>query len=68
MYFHKKIRQNKLKRKKYNTVYATRNYIEYLLILVSTETGCIPISNIATLLAIVIRAFRYKSITKKKKI
>ena len=40
-YFIKEIKQNLLKSKKYKRVCKTLNYIEHLLILASTVTGCV---------------------------
>ena len=69
--------------KKHKKVCATRNYIEYFIILASTITGCISISPFASLLGIPIRITnsgiglkicaitagikKYESIIKKKK-
>ena len=38
--------------KKYKNVYRTLHYIEHLLILISTVTGCVPISAFASLVGI----------------
>ena len=82
-YFFEEIKQNELMSKKHKKVCATLNYIEHLLILVSTISGCISISAFASLLgipieitssaielkicAITARVKKYKSIIKKKK-
>ena len=82
-YFFEEIKQNELMSKKHKKVCATLNYIEHLLILVSTINGCISISAFASLLgipieitssaielkicAITARVKKYKSIIKKKK-
>ena len=46
------INQNELMSKKYKEVYSILNYIEHLLILISTVTGCISISSFASLVGI----------------
>ena len=38
--------------KKYKNVYRTLHYIEHLLILISTVTGCVPVSAFASLVGI----------------
>ena len=75
--------QNELMSRKHKKVYATLNYIEHFLILVSKIIGCIQISAFATLLGIPIGITsssielkicaitagikKYNSIIKKKK-
>ena len=82
-YFLEEIEQNEFMSKKHKKVCTTLNYIEHLLILASTITGCISISAFASLVgipigitsstiglkicAIAARAKKYKSIIKKKK-
>ena len=69
--------------KKHKKFYRVLNYIEHLLILISTVTGCVSISAFASLVGILIRIAssaivlkicvitagikKYKSIIKKKK-
>ena len=48
-YFIKEINQNELMSKKCKKVCNMSNYIEYLLILISTVTGCVSISTFASL-------------------
>ena len=82
-YLIKEINQNELMIKKYKKVYRVLNYIEHLLMLVSTVTGCVSISAFTSLVGIpvgitsygivlkvcIITAGieKYKSIIKKKK-
>ena len=54
-YFIKEINQNELRSKKHKKVCRVLNYIEHLLLLISTVTGCIPISVFASLVCIPIR-------------
>ena len=51
-YFLEEIEQNKLMSRKYKRVFTTLNYIKYFLILTSTITGCIWVSDFASLLDI----------------
>ena len=51
-YFIKEINQNELMSKKHKKVCRVLNYIEYLLILVSTVTGCVSISALISLVGI----------------
>ena len=51
-YFHEEIKKNELMNKKHKKVCTTLNYFEYLLILASTITGCISISDCASLIGI----------------
>ena len=51
-YFIEEMNQNKLISKKHENVYKILNYIEHLLILVSTVTGCVSISAFASLVGI----------------
>ena len=53
-YFLDEINQNELMNKKYKKVYRVSNYIEYLLILTSTVTGCVSISTFVSLVVILI--------------
>ena len=82
-YLIEKINENELRSKKHEKVYVVLNYIEDLLILISTVSGCVSICNFAPLVGFpigipnsaiglkicVIPAGikRYKSIIKKKK-
>ena len=82
-YFLEEIKQNELMSKKHKEVCKTLNYMEHFLILASTITGCISISDFASLLGILIGIKspaiglkiceltagikKYKSIIKKKK-
>ena len=82
-YFLEEIKQNELMSKKHKKACTTLNYIEHLIILVSTITGCISIYAFASLLGILIGITssaiglkisaidvgikKYKSIIKKKK-
>ena len=77
------IKHNDLMSKKDKKTCKYLNYVEYLMILVSTVTGCVSISTFASLVAIHVRIIRcapgikvsaitagikeYKSILKKKK-
>ena len=54
-YFLEEIKQNDLMSKKHKNVCITVNYIEHFLILASTITGCISISDFASLLGNLIR-------------
>ena len=81
-YLNEKITLNELISKKHKKIYATLNYIEHLLILASTITGCISISDFTSLSGIPIGIMSsaiglkicaitagiktYKSIIKKK--
>ena len=81
--FLEEINHNNLMSEKYKKTYKYLNYIEHLLILVSTITGCVSISAFASLVcvpvgitssAVVIKTCtitawikKYKSIIKKKK-
>ena len=51
-YFIKKIIENELISKKCKNVCRVLNYIEHLLILISTVTGCVSISAFAFLIGI----------------
>ena len=51
-YLIEEINQNELMSKKYKNVYIVSNYIEQLLILTSTVTGCSSISAFASLVGI----------------
>ena len=51
-YFKKEINQNKLTTKKHKKVCGLFSYIEHLLILVSTVTGCVSISAFTFLVGI----------------
>ena len=51
-YFLEEIEQNKLMSRKHKRVFTTLDYIEYFLILNSTITGCIWVSDFASLLDI----------------
>ena len=51
-YFLEEIEQNKLMSRKHKRVFTTLNYIKYFLILTSTITGCIWVSDFASLLDI----------------
>ena len=53
-YFFEEIKQNELMRKKHKKVCATLIYIEHVLILASTVTGCISISAFPSLFGILI--------------
>ena len=50
--FLEEIKQNELMSRKHKNVFTTLNYIEHFLVLASTITGCISISNFASLLDI----------------
>ena len=51
-YFIEEINQNELISKKHKNVRRVMNYIEHLLILISTFTGCVPISAFSSLFGI----------------
>ena len=51
-YFIEEIKQNELMSKKHKKVCASLNYIEHFLILASTITGCISISDFTSLIGI----------------
>ena len=51
-YLIEEINQNELMSKKHKKVYRVSNYIEHLLILISTVMGCISISAFASLVGI----------------
>ena len=51
-YFIKEINQNELMSKKYKKVCRVLNYIEHLLTVISTITGCVSISAFASLVGI----------------
>ena len=51
-YFIKEINQNQSRRKKHKKIYRVLNYIEHLLILISTVTGWVSISVFASLVGI----------------
>ena len=51
-YFLEEINQNELMSRKHRKVFTTLNYIKHFLILISTITGCISISVLASLLGI----------------
>ena len=51
-YFIEKVNQNELMSKKYKKVCGVLHYIEHLLILVSTVSGCVSISTFASLVGI----------------
>ena len=50
--FLEKTEHNELMGRKHNKVHTTLNYIEHLLILISTITGCVSISSFAYLVGI----------------
>ena len=52
-YLIEEIKQNELMSKKHKGVYRVLNYIEHLLSLISTVTGCISISSFASLVSLV---------------
>ena len=56
------INQNQLMSKKHKKVYRVLNYIDQLLILVSTVTGCVSISAFASLVGIPIVHEKYKKL------
>ena len=80
-YFIEEINQNELMSKKYKKVCRVLNYIEHLLILVSTVTGCVSSSTFTFLIGIsvgmtviglkigtiTVGIKKYKSIIKKTK-
>ena len=82
-YLPEEVNQNKLISRKHKKVCTTLNYIEHILILASTITGCISISDFAYLIGVSIgitssaigskmctiaaRVKRFKTIIKKKK-
>ena len=82
-YLPEEVNQNKLVSRQHKKVCTTLNYIEHILILASTITGCISISDFAYLIGVSIgitssaigskmctiaaRVKRFKSIIKKKK-
>ena len=82
-YFLEEIEQNELMSRKHKEVCSVLSYVEHLLILVSTVTECISISDFASLVGIPIRIMssaiglksyvitatirKYKSIIKNKK-
>ena len=82
-YLIEKINENELMSKKHEKVYVVLNYIENLLVLISTVSGCVFICNFAPLVGFPIgipnsaiglktcvipaEIKRYKSIIKKKK-
>ena len=82
-YLPEEVNQNKLMSRQHKKVCTTLNYIEHILILASTITGCISISDFAYLIGVSIgitssaigskmctiaaRVKRFKSIIKKKK-
>ena len=82
-YLIEKINENELMSKKHEKVYVVLNYIEDLLVLISTVSGCVSICNFAPLAGFPIgipnstiglkicvipaEIKRYKSIIKKKK-
>ena len=80
-YFIEEINQNELMSKKYKKVCRVLNYIEHLLILVSTVTGCVSIFTFTFLIGIsvgmtviglkigtiTVGIKKYKSIIKKTK-
>ena len=51
-YLIEELNQNELKSKKHKRVYRVSNYVEHLLIIISTITGCVPISDFASLVGI----------------
>ena len=51
-YLNEEINQNEFMIKKRKKVCATLNYIEHVLILISTVTGCVSISAFASLVGI----------------
>ena len=51
-YYIKEINQNELMSKKHEKVCRVLNIIEHLLILISTVTGCLPVSTFAFLVGI----------------
>ena len=53
-YFLEEIKQNELISKKQKNVCRTLNYIEHVLILASTVTGCISISAFVSLISVLI--------------
>ena len=82
-YLIEEINQNELISKRYKKVYRALHYTEHLLILISTVTGCVSISDFASLagipigftssvigmkICVIIAGIKkYKSITKKKR-
>ena len=50
----KEIKHNDLMSEKYKKTYKYLNYVEHLLILVSTVTGCISISAFASLVCVLL--------------
>ena len=48
-HLNEEINQNELMSKKHKNVYRVLNYSEHLLVLISTVTGCVSISNVASL-------------------
>ena len=81
--FIEEINQNELMIKKHKKVCRVLNYIEHLLVLISTVSGCVSISDFASLVGVPIEITssaiglktceinagikKYKSINKKKK-
>ena len=61
-YLIEELNQNCLKSKKHKRAYRVSNYVEHLLIIISTITGCVSISDFASLIK------KYKSIIKKRSI
>ena len=51
-FFIEEVKQNELTSKKHKKVFGVLNYVEHLLVLVSTVTGCISISVFASLVGI----------------
>ena len=61
-YFIEEINQNELMSKKHKNVSRILNYIEHLLTLISTITGCVSISAFASLVGIVGSAMELKNL------
>ena len=51
-YFHEEIENNELMNRRKKNIWTTLNYIEHFLIFATTITGCISISDFASLLGI----------------
>ena len=61
-YFIEEINQNELMSKKHKNVSRILNYIEHLLTLISTITGCVSISAFASLVGIAGSAMELKNL------
>ena len=66
-YFLEEKEQNELMSRKHKKVCTTLNYFEHFLVLTTTITGCLSISALASLIAIITGIKKYKSIINKKK-